>query len=113
MGRSRPRAPRCFFDDAILAYLMHPNLRITLHCFGLTSLIGNTPFLSVPRLFKSLRVWRPFVLSLTIGILRALNSPVLLRCGMLCSRKHDYGQLCLPLDTAHGNTHTLALIDTL
>jgi hypothetical protein len=39
-----------------LAYLMYPNLRITLHCFGLTSLIGNTHSLSVPRLFKSLRV---------------------------------------------------------
>jgi hypothetical protein len=92
---------------------MYPNLRITLHCFGLSSLIGNTPF-SVPRLFKSLHVWRPFVLSLTIGIFRALISPVLLRCGMLCSGKHDYGQLCLlspPPDTAYGNIHTLALID--
>jgi ABC-type Fe3+ transport system permease subunit len=47
------------------------------------------------------RVWRPFVLSLTIGILRALISPVLLRCGMLCSRKHDYGQLCLTPPIQH------------
>jgi hypothetical protein len=35
---------------------------------------------------------------------------------MLCSRKHDYGQLLFnppppPPDTAYGNTHTLALID--
>jgi hypothetical protein len=67
-----------------------------------------------PRLFKNLRVWHPFVLNLTIVILRALISPVLLRCGMLCSRKHDYGQLLFtspPPDTAYGNTHTLALID--
>jgi hypothetical protein len=45
-----------FFDDAILAYLMYPNLLYHLTLFGLTSLIGNTHFPSVPRLFKSLRV---------------------------------------------------------
>jgi len=43
-GRSRPRALGCSSNDAILAYLMYPNLRIALHCFGPTSLIGNTPF---------------------------------------------------------------------
>jgi hypothetical protein len=41
--RSRPQAPGFSSNDAILAYLMYPNLRIALHCFCLTSLIGNTP----------------------------------------------------------------------
>jgi hypothetical protein len=91
--RSRPQALGCSSNDAILAYLMYPNLRIALHCFCPTSLISNTPFLSVPRLFKSLRV---LALLCTIFdhpyFARALITPAPLYCGMLCSRKHDYGQ---------------------
>jgi hypothetical protein len=103
------RALDCRCYDAILAYLMYPNLLIPLHCFCPTSLISNTPFLRATfHIYsKSLRVCGAplYYLCSAVGLLRARIMPAPLRCGMLCSRKHDYGQLFFfsLSDTAHGN----------
>ena len=88
---SPDKGSRLPLNDAILAYLMYPNLLIPLHCFCPTSLISNTPFLRATfHVYSKVSASDAplyYLCSSAIGILRARIMPAPLRCGMLPSRK--------------------------
>ena len=81
-----------------------------------TSLISNTPLFFSLRatLFKTLRFWRSLVLSLLCHryFARALITPTHIRCACCVLGSMIMDSFVLLSDTAHGNTHTLVLIDT-
>jgi hypothetical protein len=89
------RALDCRSYDAILAYLMYPNLPIPLHCFCPTSLSSNTPFLRATfHVYSKVSVCgAPLYYLCLSSVFCARIMPAPLHCGMLCTRKHDYGQL--------------------